>query len=91
MITAFVRTLILYILIMAGLRLLGKRQIGTLNNGNTFQRTGRIGIHGMNRGSHPFFRIETVLRRIAQEIAEQFASQIDTECPVPFKEHRALP
>ena len=30
MMTAFIRTLILYILIMAGLRLLGKRQIGEL-------------------------------------------------------------
>ena len=30
MITAFIRTVILYVLIMAGLRLMGKRQIGEL-------------------------------------------------------------
>lgn len=33
MITAFVRTLILYFLIMTGLRLMGKRQIGELEPG----------------------------------------------------------
>ena len=33
MITAFVRTLILYLLIMTGLRLMGKRQIGELEPG----------------------------------------------------------
>jgi len=33
MITAFVRTLILYVLIMVGLRLMGKRQIGELEPG----------------------------------------------------------
>lgn len=33
MITAFIRTLILYVLLMAGLRILGKRQIGELEPG----------------------------------------------------------
>ena len=34
MITAFFRTIILYLLIIAGLRLMGKRQIGELEPGD---------------------------------------------------------
>ena len=34
MITAFARTVILYLLIMLGLRLMGKRQIGELEPGD---------------------------------------------------------
>ena len=65
MATAFIRTIVLYFLIMVGLRLLGKRQIGELLDAQ--QLTALVELH--DRGALDWIiraRLETALAR-AQE------------------------